>query len=738
MYLNWRLLYLKQLVYDKFEQRTHLEMGNGVTTDYTYNAKTRRLKTLQSQVPGAPTKLQDNLYVYDLMGNITELHDNAQVPPRNDMGGPTNQFFHYDSLYRLVSANGDYTAAHETHKYTLGMSYDAIHNITRKTQNHTVIRNGGKALEQRKTTYDWVYRYGASGNDSRQPHAPIQIGTPDDKGNPIGRSFTYDANGNQEGWTNDTNGTRRAIVWDEENRIQEVQDPQHTESYSYDDQGQRMIRRSKYGETAYINQFFTVRNGAITSTHIYAGTTRLASKVNAGTPISDTSVSSTSTTTTTVFSAASSAQGNGKGQGPTANANAQDHQNNSNGNKGGARLNGNPGQGRDRRSDTANEHAQDIYKNPTLTSELPNNNKGNNGHNGHGAGNGGGNGGSGSGNGGNTTGNGDGYGSNKTNTGSGREFLYYYHPDHLGSSTYVTDANAKRYEHIEYFPFGETWVEESSNTWRTPYLFTSKEMDPQTKLYYYGARYYDPRTSVWQSADPILGKYLPTGDKEQDANLPGMGGVLNASNLGLYTYSQQNPIKLIDPDGYAVFDSADDLMAAGKAVVADPSVQASGSTTWCNKGVGLIEERGGNTDYQGTVPGQYMKANKIVAKLQDPKYATVVSAEQAVAYAKQGATVIAGIIEKGGHGHVAIVAPKDMVSSGSWGGKVPVVFNVGSKNFIKGVNWAFSKNNQPNYYIRNADLNTLTQRNSPTQSSAKPIDFKGMLGDFPKLSDDLS
>jgi len=539
-------VYLKQLVYDKFEQRTHLAMGNGVTTDYTYNAKTQRLKTLQSQVPGAPTKLQDNLYVYDLVGNITELHNNAQVPPRNDMGGPTNQTFHYDSLYRLVSANGDYTAAHETHKYTLGMSYDAIHNITRKTQNHTVIRNGGKALEQRKTTYDWVYRYGASGNDSRQSHAPIQIGTPDANGNPVGRSFTYDANGNQEGWTNDTNGTRRAIVWDEENRIQEVQDPQHTESYSYNDQGQRMVRRSKYGETAYINQFFTVRNGAITSTHIYAGTTRLASKVNAGTPISDTSVSgSTSTTTTTVFntSESSTQPGNGKGQGPTEAANIQDHQNNSNGNKGGARLNGNPGQGRDKRSDTANEHAQDIYKNPTLTGELPGNNKGNNGHNGkgHGAGNGGGSGGSGSGNGGNTTGNGNGYGSNKTNTGSGREFLYYYHPDHLGSSSYVTDANAERYEHIEYFPFGETWVEESSNTWRTPYLFTSKEMDPQTQLYYYGARYYDPRTSVWQSADPILGKYLDGAGNS--------GGVFNSMNLDLYTYTHNSPVVYFDPNG---------------------------------------------------------------------------------------------------------------------------------------------------------------------------------------------
>jgi RHS repeat-associated protein len=128
-------------------------------------------------------------------------------------------------------------------------------------------------------------------------------------------------------------------------------------------------------------------------------------------------------------------------------------------------------------------------------------------------------------------------------------FLYFYHPDHLGSTGFVTDVNGKLYEHIEYFPFGETWVAEHSNTQRTPYLFTGKELDEETGLYYFGARYYDPRTSVWQSADPILGKYLPTGDGEKDKNLPGMGGVFNSSNLGLYVYVQLNPLKYVDPDG---------------------------------------------------------------------------------------------------------------------------------------------------------------------------------------------
>ena len=41
-------------------------------------------------------------------------------------------------------------------------------------------------------------------------------------------------------------------------------------------------------------------------------------------------------------------------------------------------------------------------------------------------------------------------------------FVYFYHPDHLGSTGFVTDKDGELYEHMVYFPFGETWVAESS------------------------------------------------------------------------------------------------------------------------------------------------------------------------------------------------------------------------------------------------------------------------------------
>jgi hypothetical protein len=223
---------------------------------------------------------------------------------------------------------------------------------------------------------------------------------------------------------------------------------------------------------------------------------------------------------------------------------------------------------------------------------------------------------------------------------------------------------------------------------------------------------------VWQSADPLLEKYLP--NKVEDhylpaglrkppqfntgTQLPGMGGVFNSVNLGLYSYTSQNPLRYIDPDGNAVFENADKLTKVGKEVVDDKALAPTKDATYCNKGVSAIEEKGGNTDYKG------LTANQIVEKLEDSKYATKVTAAEAASYAQQGATVIAGAKNKEGSGHVAVVSPDDMVTSGSWGGKVPVVFNVGRKNAVQGANWSFDVNNKPNYYVRNADLNTLRQR----------------------------
>jgi RHS repeat-associated protein len=78
--------------------------------------------------------------------------------------------------------------------------------------------------------------------------------------------------------------------------------------------------------------------------------------------------------------------------------------------------------------------------------------------------------------------------------------------------------------------------------------YTGKQLDDETGLIYFGARYLDPQASMWLSADPAMGEYVPAPGKGADG-LPGMGGVYNSINLHTYHYAGNNPVKYTDPDG---------------------------------------------------------------------------------------------------------------------------------------------------------------------------------------------
>ena len=604
--------YLTSLTYDVFEQRRRMELGNGINTRYHYDPEHRRLCRLESGLTldesdltacdnavselreassltviestfrdevraTQPGQFQNLHYAYDRVGNILGMGNAVQTSRRSELGGPATQAFEYDNLYRLDMAQGQFiTAQNLTHEYSLDMAYDSIHNITRKDQKHELVR-GDKRRTERATTYEWGYAY-----TGQQPHAPSQIGN---------RTFSYDANGNQLGWESTVNGTRRNITWDDENRIQKIGDPQNTLTFAYDDSGTRVLKRDQLGQTEYVNQFFTVRNEALASKHIFAGTSRIATKVEPGQPVgTDPSAgSSTTTTTTATEQPVQSKKPVDKGK-----QNKPEPQEKGFFDKLADFVN--PGQGRDKRSETANEHAQDIYQNPTLTGEFPGQGKGNNGKTppgqggdnpGQGQGQGQGPADPGNGNGGNN-GNGNG---NSGQTAEGGVFLYYYHPDHLGSTGYVTDENAELYEHIQYFPFGETWVQQAANSdMRIPYRYTSKELDEETGLYYYGARYYDPRTSVWQSVDPILGSYL--GGEPN-------GGVYRSTNLSSYVYTFHNPVNFIDPDG----------KAAIVVVYTDYKISVGGERVpfLGHAGVVIVDDNTGGTRYYEY--GRYDAAN---------------------------------------------------------------------------------------------------------------------------------
>jgi RHS repeat-associated protein len=119
---------------------------------------------------------------------------------------------------------------------------------------------------------------------------------------------------------------------------------------------------------------------------------------------------------------------------------------------------------------------------------------------------------------------------------------FYYLPDHLQSTRLSTDAAGNILQHDEYFPSGETWFHEQRNNDSRnsqPYMFSAKEQD-ESGLYYFGARYYDPRVGNWLSPDPILASHM-----RGEVN----GGVFAPRNLGLYTYTWNNSIRLRDPNG---------------------------------------------------------------------------------------------------------------------------------------------------------------------------------------------
>ncbi|PLW93072.1 MAG: hypothetical protein C0592_07485, partial [Marinilabiliales bacterium] len=106
--------------------------------------------------------------------------------------------------------------------------------------------------------------------------------------------------------------------------------------------------------------------------------------------------------------------------------------------------------------------------------------------------------------------------------------LYFYHPDHLGSSAFITNASGNVCEHLQYLPFGEMFIYQNKNEHAVRYKFSAKELDPETNYTYFGARYYDSDLSVWLSVDPMSDKH---------------------ADYTPYAYCFNNPITYIDPFG---------------------------------------------------------------------------------------------------------------------------------------------------------------------------------------------
>ncbi|MCF7906176.1 RHS repeat-associated core domain-containing protein, partial [Candidatus Gracilibacteria bacterium] len=113
------------------------------------------------------------------------------------------------------------------------------------------------------------------------------------------------------------------------------------------------------------------------------------------------------------------------------------------------------------------------------------------------------------------------------------ETLVFHHEDHLTGGNVDTDSEGEVLQLLDYFPYGDTRIDESAEDYHNDYQFTGKERDEETGLSYYEARYYNSG----------IGRFI--------ARDPWEGDIKDPQSLNKYSYVQNNPLKYTDPSGEA-------------------------------------------------------------------------------------------------------------------------------------------------------------------------------------------
>lgn len=271
---------------------------------------------------------------------------------------------------------------------------------------------GGASIERpAHSNHDWTYQYTAAG-----PHQATRIGD---------TALGYDANGNtlvecHAGPSEVCAGTPgatgaistaklRRYAWNEENWLKAVVDGggQNVTRFLYDSAGDRVVKVGQSGTSITVGQFFAVKNGIYATKHIFAGETRLVSKLE---PLRRT------------------------------NETGEDEP---------------PGEVQDLPGCVPSAYTPRKCYAPAVAVAT------------------------------------DG----SSSPANLQPITYYYHPDHLGSTSWLTDQYGEVQERVEYYPYGEVWREDREqrrgNLRRIQqFLFTAKEFDEETGLTYIGARYY--------------------------------------------------------------------------------------------------------------------------------------------------------------------------------------------------------------------------------------------------------
>ena len=491
--------------YDKDGHTVYTKLGNGTETTYTYDKQRERLQAMRLTADGQA--VMENKYSYDAVDNILGM-TNAANPTslmninKAKLGGNSMHAYEYDELNRLIHASGKAKRA----------SYDMVMSFGRMSEPLTKVQRVDSSLTAR--SYNFAYKY----EDTTHPTAPTLIGH---------EHYTYDANGNPTLVTNDSTNTTREMYWDEDNHLMVLSDNGKTSRYTYNAAGKRIIKSFGTMEGVYINgapqgitfhetDNFTLYPASIISInknrftkHYFIGDKRIACRIGTG-----------------LFN-------NGYGRnGSYVTAGQQDYAERMNQiqrqkeayykqqgiapgvptMKGAYGDPENTKRGYNSIIDTLGNHdvPQGWIQTPKPNT-TPNTNPGppvswNDPSNPD------------------DPQAGYGYIPNDTT----KEETFFYHSDHLGSTSYITDDHANITQYDAYLPYGELLVDEHSSSEDLPYKFNGKQFDEETGLYYYGARYLNSVTSLWYGVDPLAEKY---------------------ANNSSYTYCLDNPIRWIDRKG---------------------------------------------------------------------------------------------------------------------------------------------------------------------------------------------
>ena len=491
--------------YDKEGHTVYTKLGNGTETTYTYDKQRERLQVMNLTADGQT--VMENRYQYDAVDNILGI-TNAANPTsltklnKAKLGGKSSHTYEYDELNRLVHASGKAKCA----------SYDMVMSFGRMSEPLTKVQKVDSTTTAK--SYNFAYKY----EDSNHPTAPTQIGHD---------HYTYDANGNPTLVTNDSTNTTREMYWDEDNRLMVLSDNGKTSRYTYNAAGERIMKSYGTMEGVYINgapqgitfhetDNFTLYPASIISInknrftkHYFIGDKRIASRIGTGlfnnvygrngsyVTAGQQDYAERMNQIQKQKEAYYKQQGIAPGV-PTEKGAYGDPENTGVGYN--AVL-----------TELGNHDVPQGWIQTPRPNTTPNTNPGppvswNDPSNPD------------------DPQAGYGYIPNDTT----KEETFFYHSDHLGSTSYITDDKANITQYDAYLPYGELLVDEHCSSEDLPYKFNGKQFDEETGLYYYGARYMNPVTSLWYGVDPLAEKY---------------------KSIGAYVYCSANPIRLIDSDG---------------------------------------------------------------------------------------------------------------------------------------------------------------------------------------------